>query len=182
MKCIVSAVALAMLMMMATEVVAAEESTLCLAGVCLGITDQALMKVHGRGFADPDKSPVKRCYQPMAKSTFLTVYLDAEDPSRPVTGVLVSALPNCAKTKPSKVASGFTTCRQVALGDPVEKVLGLGATKRAPEDKGYPWYGTGDQIAQFDYPCDPEKACSAMASAFTMNGRVIGVSLWLNDC
>jgi hypothetical protein len=154
----------------------------CLAGVCLGRTEQDLAGRYGAGRLFPGSNPFEHCYQARGKSVYVTALLDDEDPARPITAVLLSGETVCRDAATARVGPDRAGCRGVRLFDPVEKLSTVGAEKRQPKDKGYPWDGSPSEVSQFDYRCEPEKTCSVMASAFTRGGTIIAVSIWEPDC
>lgn len=154
----------------------------CLGGVCLGVSEEDLVRRFGAGRADPPGQPFEHCYRARAKSTFLTAILDDDDPEREVTAVLASIEPTCRDAGPSRLGPDFTGCRGIRLFDSMDRLRDVGATRREPEDKGYPWDGSPYDVSQFDYACEPEKECSVRASAFVRGTTIIAISLWFHDC
>jgi hypothetical protein len=130
----------------------------------------------------PPDAPRERCYQARAKSTFVKVHLDEEDPERAVTAVVASVEPDCADAGPARMGSDWGGCRGIRLYDPAEKLRSVDAIPRAAGERGYPWDGSPPGVSRFDYRCEPEKTCGVMASAFVRAGTIIAVSIWSPDC
>jgi hypothetical protein len=154
----------------------------CLGGVCLEVPERDLVRQYGVGRAFPPEGPFEHCYRARAKSTFLKATLDDEDPERPVTAVLASIEPACRDAGPARLGPDFTGCRGIRLFDSVDRLRDLGAVRRSPADKGYPWDGSPSDVSQFDYACEPDRTCSVRASAFVRGGTIIAISIWLPDC
>jgi len=153
----------------------------CIAGVCLGRPEQDLLGRYGPG-RSPAEAPQDHCYQARGKSIYVTAVVDDEDPARRIGAVLLSGESVCRDAATARVGPDRAGCRGIRLFDPVERLGTVGAEKRQPLDKGYPWDGSPSEVSQFDYRCEPEKACSVMASAFTRGGTIIAISIWKPDC
>jgi hypothetical protein len=154
----------------------------CLADICIGYSEQSIIAKYGPGHPDQAERPIQRCYQLKPKAIFVTVIIDDEDPRRPVTGVLATTEPNCPAAESASITLDLAACGPIRLGDPLDKVLGLGVKQVSAEAKGYPWYGTKSDVSQFDYRCQPEKECSPMSSVYVRAQRVIGIAVWSPDC
>jgi hypothetical protein len=151
----------------------------CVARVCIGLPEESAVSSYGPGHPDPPERPTRRCYQLNAGSTYLTVSVDANEPSRPITGVLLTSEPVCAAAEPATVdESSLVTCEEIRLGDPSEKVEALGAKQAVIGGKGNLWRNKSREVAQFDYPCTTKVKYSAMASAYVRSGHVVGIAVW----
>lgn len=169
-----------LLLAAATSTVPARNS--CLGGVCLDMPEQDLVSRYGPGRAFPPERPFERCYRSRAKSTFVKAIVDDDDPHRSVTAVLASVEPVCSDAGPARLGTDFTGCRGIRLFDDVDRLLGVGATRRTQAEKGSPWDGSPSDVSQFDYACELESACGLRASAFVRGRTIIAISIWRPDC
>jgi len=155
-----------------------------LARAFVDYSERSVIDLHGLGHPDRPERPMRRCYQLRRPSTFLTVIFDAQDPGRPVTGVLVTSEPNCTASAQSEAEVReveLDGCGQVRLGDSSEKLHDLGAELRPAWASRYLWPNPAAEVSQYDYRCGPEQERRVKASAFVRAGRVIGVAMWVPD-
>lgn len=154
----------------------------CIAGVCLGATENEILQRFGAGRPFPGEAPLERCYQARGKSIYVTALLDQEDPAKSVNAVLLSGEMTCPEIGPARFAPDRAGCRGLRLFDPVNALQSLGATERSPRDTGFPWRGAPPEVRQYDYRCEPDQACGVMASAFARQGTIVAVSIWRSAC
>ena len=163
--------------------VAAQSDTLdCLGDFCLGIRETRAIELFGEGVLDPPDQAFRHCYQSTTDHTFVTLGVDSEDSNRRVVDILVSSIPNCARSEELPLKNSIETCKGVRLGDSHSQLISHHG-EATPRDKvGYPWQHATKGVEQYDYVCEQERYCATVTSVFVTKGRVIGIAVWYRDC
>lgn len=150
----------------------------CLLGICLGEAGAAVLARLGPGELSPE---VGYCYR--VGGGTLSVALADDEPSTPVTSLLLTQAPHCRTERELPTQrSPARTSRGVSLGDSLDVALRRHAGLEPEPGAGtYPWSSAPAEVDRWDSSC-ADCSCTMMTTLHAEADRIIGIALWVPDC
>ena len=150
----------------------------CLFGICLGDEGAAVLARLGLGEHNPE---IGHCY--LVGGGTLSVTLADDEPSTPVTSLLLTQAPHCRSERELPAQrSAARTSRGVSLGDSLDVALRRHADLEPEPGAGtYPWSSAPAEVDRWDSSC-ADCSCTVMTTLYAEADRIIGIALWVPDC
>src|SRR5262249_8941919 len=122
----------------------------------------------------------RHCYR-LRDGACLSFWVDEEDPSRRVKGVLATGVPHCADPRALDDTGSLVTCRGVRLGDSDAFVAKLDRRAVEAEQPDYPWPEAPAGTRQLDDDCGAGSDAAEMTTLYVADGKVTGLAIWEAD-